>query len=153
VNLYCKYTRAMTLRIFGRMWQNGARSSPRRRRKSRRWGRSLSHTHALIHSLTHTHGARSSTRRRRKSRRWGLSLSLSLSLALSLSRSRSRSRSLSCLLTSLVYLSYTQAKSVAASSSWTIVRIWFGITNKLRITGASTKVLTAVTLYYCTLYR
>ena len=42
---------------------------------------------------------------------------------------------------------------MAASSSWTIVRIWFGITNKLRITGASTKVLTTVTLYYCTLKK
>ena len=109
VNSYCKFTRAMTLRIFGRMWQNGARSSPRRRRKSRRWGPSLS-------------------------------LSLSLS------------HSLSCLLTHYSACPYTQAKSVAASSSWTIVRIWFGITNKLRITGASTKVLTAVTIYYCPLF-
>ena len=33
-----------------------------------------------------------------------------------------------------------KAKSVAESSSWTVFRIWFGITNKLRITGASTKV-------------
>lgn len=33
------------------------------------------------------------------------------------------------------------AKEVAASSSWTILRVWFGITNKLRITGASTCVV------------
>ena len=72
--------------------------------------------------------------------------SLSLSLSLSLSHS------LSCLLTHYSACPYTQAKSVAASSSWTIVRIWFGITNKLRITGASTKVLTAVTIYYCPLF-
>jgi len=52
VNSYCKFTRAMTLRIFGRMWQNGARSSPRRRRKSRRWGPSLSLSLSLSLTLS-----------------------------------------------------------------------------------------------------
>lgn len=33
------------------------------------------------------------------------------------------------------------AKEVEKSSSWTIFRIWFAITNKLRITGASTSVV------------
>ncbi len=42
-----------------------------------------------------------------------------------------------------------QAKSVAESSSWTVFRVWFGITNKLRITGASTQVCVFVCVCVC----
>ena len=92
---------------FENLWQDVAKRRAELAKKATKveevGSRALSH--ALAHSLTHTHGARSSPIRRRKSRRWGLSYSL-LSLSLSLSLSRARSLSLSFSLTHTLMFTY-----------------------------------------------